>query len=34
MTTLDMTLPPFHPVSLEYTANPRPWFAEFRFRGD
>ena len=29
MTTREMTLTPFHPVSLEYTANPRPWFAEF-----
>jgi len=24
-----MTLPPFHPFSLEYTANPKPYFAKF-----
>jgi len=24
-----MTLPPFHPFSLDYTANPKPYFAEF-----
>ncbi|MEZ4331307.1 MAG: cytochrome P450 [Myxococcota bacterium] len=28
-----MTLPPFHPFSLEYTANPRPWFAAFHRDG-
>jgi cytochrome P450 len=24
-----MTLPPFHPFSLDYTANPKPYFSEF-----
>ena len=26
---MKMSLAPFHPFSLEYTADPRPWFAEF-----
>lgn len=28
-----MTLPPFHPFSLDYTADPRPFFAEFHRHG-
>ena len=28
-----MTLPPFHPFSLEYTANPKPYFAQFHADG-
>ena len=28
-----MTLPPFHPFSLEYTANPKPYFARFHADG-
>ncbi|MBJ18511.1 MAG: cytochrome P450 [bacterium] len=28
-----MTLPPFHPFSLEYTANPKPYFAQFHAEG-
>jgi cytochrome P450 len=28
-----MTLAPFHPFSLEYTANPQPYFAEFHSHG-
>ncbi|MCR9095095.1 MAG: cytochrome P450 [bacterium] len=28
-----MTLPPFHPFSLEYTANPKPYFAHFHADG-
>ncbi len=28
-----MTLPPFHPFSLEYTANPRPYFRQFHAEG-
>ncbi len=28
-----MTLPPFHPFSLEYTANPKPYFAQFHKDG-
>lgn len=29
-----MALPPFHPFSLEYTANPKPYFAEFHASGE
>ena len=29
MTTPNMTLAPFHPFSLDYTADPKPSFAEF-----
>ena len=28
-----MALPPFHPFSLEYTANPKPYFEEFHASG-
>jgi cytochrome P450 len=28
-----MTLPPFHPFSLDYTANPKPYFAQFHADG-
>lgn len=28
-----MTLPPFHPFSLEYTANPKPYFKQFHADG-
>ena len=28
-----MSLPPFHPFSLEYTANPKPYFAKFHDYG-
>ena len=28
-----MTLPPFHPFSLDYTANPKPYFARFHAEG-
>ena len=28
-----MTLPPFHPFSIEYTANPKPYFARFHADG-
>lgn len=28
-----MTLPPFHPFSPDYTANPKPYFAEFHRSG-